>query len=70
LATKIFSDENTIESDIALCNQDSTCIGIIIQLPLSPALQPKKQYYIDLVAPQKDADCLGSALFHMSAAHG
>ncbi len=70
LETKVFTDEKTIEVDIASCNHDKACIGIIIQLPLPPSLEAKKQYYIDLVAPHKDADCLGTGLLHRSAAYG
>lgn len=48
-------------------NTDDACLGIVVQLPLSPQLQPHQATILTAVAPHKDLDGLGGVLFGLSA---
>lgn len=39
------------------CNRDSEVHGLIVQLPLPPALHSHERTVLDLVSPEKDVDC-------------
>lgn len=47
-----------LEKTITRLNGDANCIGIMLQLPLCPALQGHAEALIDLIDPAKDIDGL------------
>jgi len=52
---------------IGKCNRDSNCIGIVIQLPLTPHLEEHRAKILSSVSPAKDVDGLGGVLFGLSS---
>ncbi len=52
--------------DIEICNNDLSCLWIIIQLPLPNTLLWYKKQLLDAVLPEKDVDCLGERLLTLS----
>lgn len=70
---KVFTDEDftpvewteliqDIKNTIFTLNDDKSCLGIIIQLPLPKYLQPFQQELCDLISASKDIDCMTSMM--------
>jgi methylenetetrahydrofolate dehydrogenase (NADP+)/methenyltetrahydrofolate cyclohydrolase len=57
-----------IKSLILELNNDSDCIGIVIQLPLPDYLQSHQQEFCDMIEPSKDIDCMTSRMLGRVAA--
>lgn len=70
IEARIFSDETTVYADIAACNTDDACWGMIVQLPLPTSLAGKKQELLNAIVWYKDIDCLGDDLLSRSAVGG
>ena len=66
LETKVFTDEVSVLKDIENCNNDTSCLWIIVQLPLPVELESQKKIILDLVNPTKDPDCLWIKLIEQS----
>lgn len=66
LTTKIFTDATTIQKDIEQCNNDTSCLWIIVQIPLPKELEWQKKIILDSVHPAKDPDCLWTKLLDQS----
>ena len=52
---------------IRYLNQDSECVGIIVQLPLFEAFRQYKTEILSAITPTKDIDGLGGVLTGLSS---
>jgi 5,10-methylene-tetrahydrofolate dehydrogenase/methenyl tetrahydrofolate cyclohydrolase len=52
-------DIDAISQKITELNEDDSCVGIIVQLPLPATLLPQTKKICSLIAAAKDVDGLG-----------
>lgn len=59
---KSYPDKESVLELIEFLNQDPQCVGIILQLPLPPALQAVQTELLSTISPQKDLDGMNGIL--------
>ena len=62
LSAQVYTDYANLSdvlAQIAVCNHDEMCLGVIVQLPLPADLQEHQTEILNAILPKKDVDCLG-----------